>query len=104
MVDVRDIETRSYNMRQIKSKNTRPAMLVRKFLNVHGFRYSLPNKKLPNCAGFPGLIRRLGWISASGEDSSVIQPNARRPRAGSLVNFDRSCMLIPDIEQLKLAF
>ena len=36
-----DIKTRSYNMSQIKAKNTKPEMLVRKFLHAGGFRYTL---------------------------------------------------------------
>jgi DNA mismatch endonuclease (patch repair protein) len=53
MADVHDIETRSYNMSQIKSKNTKPEILVRKFLHAHGFRYSLHDKKLP---GKPDIV------------------------------------------------
>lgn len=47
MADVHDKKTRSYNMSQIKAKNTKPELLVRKFLHANGFRYSLHNKKLP---------------------------------------------------------
>jgi DNA mismatch endonuclease (patch repair protein) len=46
MTDVHDKKTRSYNMSQIKGKNTKPEMLVRKFLFSLGFRYTLHNKKL----------------------------------------------------------
>ena len=37
MADVHDKATRSYNMSRIKSKNTKPEILVRKFLfaNYH---------------------------------------------------------------------
>jgi len=41
MADVHSKETRSYNMSQIKGKNTKPEMLVRKFLHDHGYRYKL---------------------------------------------------------------
>ena len=34
-------------MSQIKGKDTRPEMLVRKFLFTNGFRYRLNDKKLP---------------------------------------------------------
>jgi DNA mismatch endonuclease (patch repair protein) len=47
-MDVDDVETRGYNMSQIKGKNTKPELLVRKFLHAHGIRYSLQNKKLPS--------------------------------------------------------
>src|SRR5690554_6861701 len=53
MPDVHDIETRSYNMSQIKGKDTKPEILVRKFLHAHGFRYSLHDKKLP---GKPDIV------------------------------------------------
>lgn len=53
MADVHDKATRSYNMSQIKAKNTKPELLVRKFLHAQGFRYSLHNKKLP---GKPDIV------------------------------------------------
>ena len=40
-------------MSQIKSKNTKPELMVRKFLHGKGFRYRLHDKKL---AGKPDLI------------------------------------------------
>jgi DNA mismatch endonuclease Vsr len=46
MADVHNKKTRSYNMSQIKGKNTKPEMLVRKFLHAQGFRYKLHDKKL----------------------------------------------------------
>lgn len=53
MTDVHDKKTRSYNMSQIKGKNTRPEFLVRKFLFANGFRYRLHDKKLP---GKPDIV------------------------------------------------
>ena len=47
MADVHDKETRSYNMSRIKGKDTKPEMLVRKFLHANGFRYRLHVKNLP---------------------------------------------------------
>ena len=41
MADVHDKHTRSFNMSRIKGKNTKPEMLVRKFLFAHGVRYRL---------------------------------------------------------------
>jgi DNA mismatch endonuclease (patch repair protein) len=55
MADVHSPEVRSYNMSRIKGKNTKPEMLVRKFLHAHGYRYGLHNKKLP---GKPDLVLR----------------------------------------------
>lgn len=53
MADVHDKKTRSYNMSQIKGKNTKPEMLVRRFLHAHGFRYRLHDRKLP---GRPDIV------------------------------------------------
>jgi DNA mismatch endonuclease (patch repair protein) len=53
MADVHSKEVRSYNMSQIKGKNTKPEMLVRKFLHAHGFRYRLHVKDLP---GKPDIV------------------------------------------------
>ena len=53
MADVHEPEIRSYNMRQIKGKDTKPELLVRKFLHAHGFRYRLHEKKLP---GKPDIV------------------------------------------------
>jgi G:T-mismatch repair DNA endonuclease (very short patch repair protein) len=38
MADVHTKEIRSYNMSQIKGKNTKPEMLVRRFLHANGYR------------------------------------------------------------------
>ena len=53
MADVHDKATRSYNMSRIKNKNTKPEILVRKFLFANGFRYRLNDKKLP---GKPDIV------------------------------------------------
>jgi DNA mismatch endonuclease, patch repair protein len=53
MVDVHNTKTRSYNMSQIKGKNTKPEIMVRKFLFANGFRYRLHEKKLP---GKPDIV------------------------------------------------
>lgn len=55
MSDVHDSKTRSYNMSRIRSSNTKPELLVRRFLHAKGFRYSLHNKKLP---GKPDITLR----------------------------------------------
>ncbi len=52
-MDVHEPEVRSYNMRQIKGKDTKPEMLVRKFLFSKGFRYRLHVKNLP---GKPDIV------------------------------------------------
>lgn len=53
MADVHSKETRSYNMSRIRSKDTKPEMLVRKFLHKNGFRYRLHLKDLP---GKPDIV------------------------------------------------
>lgn len=46
-------EVRSRNMAAIKSKDTKPEILVRKFLFNKGFRYKLYDRSLP---GTPDLV------------------------------------------------
>ncbi len=53
MADVHTKEQRSYNMSRIKGKNTKPEILVRKFLHAHGFRFKLHDKMLP---GKPDIV------------------------------------------------
>ena len=53
MADVHNKATRSFNMSRIKGKNTKPEMLVRKFLFANGFRYRLNVKTLP---GKPDIV------------------------------------------------
>ncbi len=53
MADVHNTATRSYNMSRIKGKDTKPEMLVRRFLFAQGFRYRLHVKTLP---GKPDIV------------------------------------------------
>ena len=53
MTDVHNKKTRSYNMSMIRSKDTKPEIIVRKFLFGNGFRYKLHDKMLP---GKPDLV------------------------------------------------
>ena len=48
-MDVHSPRVRSYNMSQIKSKDTKPEALVRKYLFSQGFRYRKNDKRLPGC-------------------------------------------------------
>jgi len=52
-MDVVDVATRSRMMKGIRSKNTLPEMIVRKYLHAHGFRYRLHTRNLP---GSPDLV------------------------------------------------
>jgi DNA mismatch endonuclease (patch repair protein) len=53
MADVHDKKTRSYNMSRIRATNTKPELLVRRFLHANGFRYKLHDKTLP---GKPDIV------------------------------------------------
>lgn len=53
MADVHTKAVRSYNMSRIKGRNTKPEVLVRRFLHSKGFRFLLHCKKLP---GRPDIV------------------------------------------------
>lgn len=53
MTDVHSKEVRSRNMARIRSKNTKPEIMVRKFLFSKGFRYRIHVKSLP---GKPDIV------------------------------------------------
>jgi len=53
MTDVHDKKTRSFNMSMIKGKDTKPEIIVRKFLFKNGYRYRLNYSKLP---GRPDIV------------------------------------------------
>ena len=53
MTDVHDKKTRSYNMSQIRGKDTKPELIVREFLFAKGLRYKLHDNSLP---GKPDLV------------------------------------------------
>ena len=46
-MDNRTKKQRSFCMKRVRSKNTTPELIVRRFLHTNSFRYSLHNKKLP---------------------------------------------------------
>ena len=53
MADVHSLEIRSYNMSRIHGKDTKPELIVRKFLFSKGFRFRLHVKDLP---GKPDIV------------------------------------------------
>ena len=53
MGDNHSKEERSYNMSQIRSKNTKPEEMVRKFLFSKGMRYRKNDKRYP---GHPDIV------------------------------------------------
>ena len=55
MSDHLTIEQRHKNMAAIRSKDTKPEMVVRKFLWSRGFRYRVNNPRLP---GHPDIVLR----------------------------------------------
>lgn len=52
-MDVHSKETRSYNMSRIKGKETKPEVIVRKFLFSEGFRFRKNDKRYP---GTPDIV------------------------------------------------
>ena len=55
MADILTPEQRSLNMAAIKGKDTKPEMIVRKYLFSRGLRYRVNNRKLP---GSPDIVLR----------------------------------------------
>ncbi len=53
MADVHSKAVRSYNMSRIRGKDTKPEILVRKYLHAYGYRYRLHVKDLP---GKPDIV------------------------------------------------
>lgn len=53
MADVHSKEVRSYNMSRIRSKNTKPELIVRRYLFAAGYRFRLHRKDLP---GKPDIV------------------------------------------------
>jgi len=53
MADNHTKEIRSFNMSKIRSKDTKPELIVRKYLFSKGFRYRIHDKKLP---GSPDIV------------------------------------------------
>lgn len=53
MPDNLSSEQRHRTMSRIRSKNTRPEMVVRRYLHQHGFRYRLHDRALP---GRPDIV------------------------------------------------
>ena len=53
MADVHDKKTRSFNMSRIRGKNTRPEVLVRRYLHSKGLRFRLHDTRLP---GKPDIV------------------------------------------------
>ena len=74
MTDVHDKETRSFNMSRIRSKGTKPEILVRKYLFNKGFRYRLKVKNLPGTPDIvlPKLKLLFLFMAVSGMDMKIV--------------------------------
>ena len=55
MTDIKSLTERSRNMAAIKGKDTKPEMIVRKYLFSKGLRYRVNNRKL---AGSPDIVMK----------------------------------------------
>ena len=55
MADIKTPEERSRNMAAVKGKDTKPEMIVRKYLFYRGLRYHVNNRKLPES---PDIVLR----------------------------------------------
>ncbi len=53
MADVHTPAQRSHNMAMIRSTNTKPEMMVRRYLHAQGYRYKLHSRELP---GKPDIV------------------------------------------------
>jgi len=74
MTDVHDKETRSFNMSRIRSKGTKPELMVRKYLFNKGFRYRLNVKNLPGTPDIvlPKLKLLFLFMAVSGMDMKIV--------------------------------
>jgi DNA mismatch endonuclease (patch repair protein) len=55
MVDIMSKATRSRVMRRIRSRDTKPELIVRRLIHAMGYRYRLHDRRLPGC---PDLVFR----------------------------------------------
>ncbi|HEY5510069.1 MAG TPA: hypothetical protein VIK10_03490 [Prolixibacteraceae bacterium] len=85
MADVHEPEVRSYNMSRIRSKDTKPELLVRKFLFKNGFRYRLHAKDLPESR----ISSCVSWLKNQNVTHSPLIDIPIQTSFG-LKNYDRS--------------
>ena len=82
MADVHTPEQRSYNMSQIRNKNTKPEELVRKYLFSQGLRYRKNDTRFP---GKPDIVLTKYKIAIfcdgeffHGKDWEVLKPRLEK--------------------------
>jgi DNA mismatch endonuclease (patch repair protein) len=83
-MDIYDNETRSRVMRSVRSKNTKPEVLVRRYLHSLGYRYRLHSANLP---GSPDIVfagrRKVIFIHGCFWHQHAGCKSADRPSANS---------------------
>lgn len=67
MADIVDSATRSRMMSGIRSRGTRPEMVIRRGLHERGYRYRLHSRRLP---GKPDLVFKL-WLEGDQTNSDI---------------------------------
>ena len=70
MADIKTKEERSQNMAAIRSKNTKPEMLVRKYLFSRGLRFRACIRKVPRetrMLKIMSLVTRRAYLAANSD-------------------------------------
>lgn len=90
-IDIVDKQTRSRMMAGIRSKNTKPEMMIRRFLHKMGFRYCLHRKDLP---GIPDLVfpGRKTVIFGMGMTASIFAFQRPELNFGKIKLLEISCV------------
>lgn len=107
-MDVYSKQTRSWVMRAVKSKDTKPEMIVRRYLHRSGYRYRLHKKELPGTPDivFPRLkkvifIHGCFWHQHPGcKHADRPSSNTEYWRAKLDRNVERDAALIRALQQL----
>lgn len=108
MTDIFSKEKRSQVMAKVKSSDTKPEMLVRRYLHACGYRYTLRNKKYPGSPDlvFPSLRVAIfvhGCFWHGHEDckhSHLPQSNAEFWKLKISGNKERDSEVIAELEQM----
>ena len=90
MTDHLTKEKRSWNMSRIRSKNTKPEMIVRSFLFSKGFRYRLHNRKLPGKPDISNASKKIAGKNAVKISDSVTDRHLLHWAVLSRTSFDQT--------------
>lgn len=74
MADVHNPQTRSYNMSRIRSKDTKPELLVRKYLHAQGFRFRLHGQRPSGMSNTPSRRGEGGGVKKLPGKPDIILP------------------------------